>query len=90
MYRLLKTHGTCGERRHQRRYTAYAKPELLAIGANHFWSWDIIKFMGPANRSYFHLYVILDIFSHYVVGWLIAERECPELAKQLIEDTAQR
>ncbi|CDS54748.1 Mobile element protein [Polaromonas sp. CG9_12] len=53
-------------------------------------SWDITKLKGPAKWSYFHLYVILDIFSRYVVGWLIAERECSELAKQLIEDTAQR
>jgi putative transposase len=90
MYRLLKTQGACGERRHQRRHTAYAKPELLATGANQVWSWDITKLKGPAKWSYFHLYVILDIFSRYVVGWLIAERECSELAKQLIEDTAQR
>jgi transposase InsO family protein len=90
MYRLLKAHSACSERRRQRRHTAYAKPELLATGANQVWSWDITKLKGPAKWSYFHLYVILDIFSRYVVGWLIAERECSELAKQLIEDTAQR
>ena len=90
MYRLLKAHSACGERRLQRRHTAYAKPELLATGANQVWSWDITKLKGPAKWSYFHLYVILDIFSRYVVGWLIAERESSELAKQLIADTAQR
>jgi len=90
MYRLLKAHNACGERRRQRRHTAYAKPELLATGANQVWSWDITKLKGPAKWSYFHLYVILDIFSRYVVGWLIAERECSELAKQLIQDTVQR
>jgi len=90
MYRLLKAHSACGERRRQRRHTAYAKPELLATGANQVWSWDITKLKGPAKWTYFHLYVILDIFSRYVVGWLIAERECSVLAKQLIEDTAQR
>ena len=78
------------ERRHQRRHTAYAKPELLATRPNQVWSWDITKLKGPANWSYFHLYVILDIFSRYVVGWLIAPRECSGLATQLIEDTAQR
>ena len=90
MYRLLRAHSACGERRRQRSHTAYAKPELLATGANQVWSWDITKLKGPAKWSYFHLYVILDIFSRYVVGWLIAERESSELAKQLIEDTAQR
>ena len=90
MYRLLKAHSGCTERRNQRRHTAYAKPELLATSANQVWSWDITKLKGPAKWTYFHLYVILDIFSRYVVGWLIAPRECSGLATQLIEDTAQR
>ena len=90
MYRLLKTQSGCTERRSQRRHSAYAKPELLATGPNQVWSWDITKLKGPAKWSYFHLYVILDIFSRYVVGWLIAPRECSGLATQLIEDTAQR
>ena len=90
MYRLLKTHSGCAERRNQRRHTAYAKPELLATRPNQVWSWDITKLKGPAKWTYFHLYVILDIFSRYVVGWLIAPRECSGLATQLIEDTAQR
>ena len=90
MYRLLKARSGCAERRNQRRHSAYAKPELLATGPNQVWSWDITKLKGPAKWTYFHLYVILDIFSRYVVGWLIAERECCGLAMQLIEDTAQR
>ena len=90
MYRLLLTHSGCAERRHQRRHTAYAKPELLATGPNQVWSWDITKLKGAAKWTYFHLYVILDIFSRYVVGWLIAPRECSGLAAQLIEETAQR
>ena len=89
MYRLLKAHSGCTERRNQRRHSAYAKPELLATRANQVWSWDITKLKGPAKWSCFHLYVILDIFSRYVVGWLIAPRECSALAVQLIEDTAQ-
>ena len=90
MYRLLAANSACRERRNQRRHTAYAKPELLAIGPNQVWSWDITKLKGPVKWSYFHLYVILDIFSRYVVGWLIAERECSDLAKQLIENTVAR
>ena len=90
MYRLLKAHSGCAERRNQGRHTAYAKPELLATGANQVWSWNITKLKGPAKWTYFHHYVILDIFSRYVVGWLIAPRESSELARQLIEDTAQR
>jgi transposase InsO family protein len=90
MYRLLLAHSGCAERRRQRRHTAYAKPELLATGPNQVWSWDITKLKGPAKWTYFHLYVILDIFSRYVVGWLIAPRECAGLAAQMIEATAQR
>ena len=90
MYRLLKARSGCAERRNQRRHNAYAKPELLTTSPNQVWSWDITKLKGPAKWTYFHLYVILDIFSRYVVGWLIAERECFGLAMQLIEDIAQR
>ncbi len=66
------------------------KPELLAIAPNQVWSWDITKLRGPVKWTYFHLYVILDIFSRYVVGWLIAERENSDLAEQLIADTVGR
>jgi putative transposase len=71
-------------------HTAYAKPELLAIRPNEVWSWDITKLKGPAKWTCFHLYVILDIFSRYVVGWMIAARESAELAEQIIADTAHK
>lgn len=90
MYRLLKARSGCAERRNQRRHIAYAKPELLATSPNQVWSWDITKLKGSAKWTYFHLYVILDIFSRYVVGWLIAERESAELATQMICETVAR
>jgi putative transposase len=90
MYRLLALEGQTGERRKQRVHTAYAKPELLAIRPNEVWSWDITKLKGPAKWTCFHLYVILDIFSRYVVGWMIAARESAELAEQIIADTAHK
>ncbi|MGV7247318.1 DDE-type integrase/transposase/recombinase, partial [Caballeronia sp. M23-90] len=62
-------------------------PELLAVQPNEVWSWDITKLRGPGKWTYFHLYVILDIFSRYVVGWMIAPRETAELAEMLIADT---
>lgn len=90
MYRLLAAHGQSGERRNQRIHPAYAKPELLAIRPNEVWSWDITKLKGPAKWTCFHLYVILDIYSRYVVGWMIAHRESAELAEQLIADTVEK
>ena len=90
MYRLLAANGGCRERRNQLTHPAYAKPELLAIAPNQVWSWDITKLKGPAKWTCFHLYVILDIFSRHVVGWLIAERESAELAEQLIADSVAR
>jgi putative transposase len=87
MYRLLAAQSQVGERRRQRSHPAYAKPELLATRPNEVWSWDITKMKGPAKWTCFHLYVILDIYSRYVVGWLIAHRESAELAEQLIADT---
>jgi transposase InsO family protein len=93
MYRLLAADagtGGCRERRNQLIHPAYAKPELLATAPNQVWSWDITKLKGPAKWTCFHLYVILDIFSRFVVGWLIAPRECAELAQQLIADTVAR
>jgi putative transposase len=90
MYRVLKSANQTGERRRQRKHPSYAKPELLAIAPNEVWSWDITKIKGPIKWSYFHLYVILDIFSRYVVGWMIASRETAELAKQLIADTVEK
>jgi len=90
MYRLLQAHSGRAERRNQRSHTDYAKPEWLATSPNQVWSWYITKLKRPATWTYSHLYVILDIFGRYTVGWLIAERECSGLATQLIEDTAQR
>lgn len=90
MYRLLASTGGTRERRRQLTHPAYVKPELLATAPNEVWSWDITKLKGPAKWTCFHLYVILDIFSRQVVGWLIAERESAELAEQLIAQTVAR
>jgi putative transposase len=87
MYRLLEAAGQSRERRRQSVHPGYVKPELLATRPNEVWSWDITKVRGPAKWTYFHLYVILDIFSRYVVGWMIAPREASELAEQLIAET---
>ena len=89
-HRRLAALGSAGDRRAQRKHCHYAKPELLATAPNQVWSWDITKLKGPAKWTCFHLYVILDIFSRHVVGWLIAERESAELAQQLIADTVSR
>jgi putative transposase len=84
MYRILEKHGEVKERRAQRRHTVYAAPELLATGVNQVWSWDITRLKGPRKWSYYQLYVIMDIFSRYIVGWMVAERESEHLAKDLI------
>lgn len=90
MYRLLARHDESRERRNQLRHPAYAKPELLATAPNQVWSWDITKLKGPAKWVHYYLYVILDIFSRYVVGWMLAERESALLAQQLIRDTLEK
>ena len=87
MYRLLAAQGQSLERRRQRVHPHYAKPELLATRPNTVWSWDITKLKGPVRWSVYHLYVILDIFSRYIVGWMVALREAAELAERLIADT---
>ncbi len=84
MYRVLAAHGESAERRAQRRHPVYAAPELLATGPNQLWSWDITRLKGPTTWSHFHLYVILDVFSRYVVGWMVAPRESAALAERLI------
>lgn len=89
-YRHLAASGGSRERRNQLTHPVYAKPELLATMPNAVWSWDITKLKGPAKWTCFHLYVILDIFSRYVVGWMIAERECADLARLLIAHTVER
>jgi putative transposase len=90
MYRLLAAAAETGERRDQRVHPAYAKPELLATAPNEVWSWDITKLLGPAKWTYFYLYVILDIFSRYVVGWMVAHRELASLAERLIAETVAK
>ena len=90
MYRVLAENSAVRERRNQLRHPSYAAPELLATGPNQLWSWDITKLHGPAKWTYFHLYVIIDVFSRYVVGWMIAHRESAVLAQRLIEETCTR
>lgn len=90
MYRILNDHTEIRERRNQLRHPAYAAPELLATGANQLWSWDITKLRGPRKWSMFYLYVIMDVFSRYVVGWMVAHRESAALAKRLISETISR
>jgi putative transposase len=90
MYRLLDTAGEIKERRDQVRRPHYAAPELLATRPNEVWSWDITKLLGPAKWTYFYLYVILDIFSRYVVGWMLAPRETAALAERLIAETCAK
>ena len=87
MYRLLEEHDEVRERRDQLRRPAYQKPELLATRPKQVWSWDITKLRGPVKWTYFYLYVILDLFSRYVVGWMVAAGESAELAKKLIQET---
>jgi putative transposase len=90
MYRILAQHGETRERRDQRTHPTYQKPELLATAPNELWSWDITKLLGPAKWTYFYLYVILDVFSRYVVGWMVAHRESAEMARKLIEHTCHK
>lgn len=84
MYRILKKYGEISPRGRQRLPTHYRKPELLATGPNQVWSWDITKLKGPHKWTYYYLYVMLDIFSRYVVGWLISASESAAMAKELL------
>lgn len=90
MYRILAANDEVRERRAVASRPVYTKPELLAKGPNQVWSWDITKLKGPVKWSYYHLYVILDIFSRYVVGWMIADRESSTLAKRLITESCDK
>ena len=90
MYRVLQENAQVQERRRQLRHPRYAAPELLATGPNQLWSWDITKLKGPAQWTYLYLYVILDVFSRYVVGWMAAAQESATLAQRLIEQTCER
>jgi putative transposase len=90
MYRLLAAHREVRERRDVLRHPGYAAPELLATRPNELWSWDITKLLGPTTWTYYYLYVILDVFSRYVVGWLAALHEAAVLAERLIAATCER
>ena len=90
LYRLLDEEGENQERRNQLSHPPYQKPQLLATAPNQLWSWDITKLLGPAKWTYFYLYVILDVFSRYVVGWMLADCEGKELARQFISETCAK
>jgi putative transposase len=90
MYRLLAIAGENRERRRQRTHPARKKPELISRRPNQVWSWDITKLAGPERGVWFDLYVIIDIFSRYVVGWTVARHETGELAEALIADALAR
>jgi putative transposase len=90
MYRLLAIAGENRERRRQRTHPAKKKPELIARRPNEVWSWDLTKLQGPTRGVYYELFVIIDIFSRYVVGWMVAEAETGELAEAFIADTLTR
>jgi putative transposase len=87
MYRLLAAASEVRERRNQLTHPAYQRPELLATAPNQVWSWDITKLRGAVKWTYYYLYVVLDIFSRYVTGWMVATRESAELAKQLLAES---
>ena len=90
MYRLLRERGETGDRRRHATHPARVKPELVADAPNQVWSWDITKLLGQANWTYYYLYVILDIFSRYPVGWMVASRESAVLAERLIAESIRK
>ena len=90
MYRILAANQEVRERRDQLRHANHPRPELLATKPNELWSWDITKLLGPTKWTYFYLYVVLDVFSRYVVGWMVATEESAVLAKKLIAETCDR
>jgi putative transposase len=90
MYRLLAAATEVRERRNQARHPVYTRPELLATRPNEVWTWDITKLRSEAKWTYFYLYVILDVFSRYVVGWMVGLRETAELAQDFIGETAAK
>ena len=90
MYRLLAAHAEVRERRNQLRHPMYAAPELLARRPNELWSWDITTLLGPVKWTYFYLYVMLDVFSRFAVGWMLGHRESATLAERFIGETCDR
>ena len=87
MYRILAQYNEVRERRDQLTHPVYKRHELLAEKPNEVWSWDITKLLGPAKWTYFHLYAIMDIYSRYIVGWTVQQRESAMLAEHLIAET---
>lgn len=90
LYRVLAASGQSRERRNQLIHPAHAKPELIATGANQVWSWDITRLKGPMKWQFFYLYVLIDIFSRYVVGWVLARAENAGVAQMLIEESCAK
>ena len=90
LYRVLRAADEVHERRRQATHPATVKPELVATRPNSVWSWDITKLLGPEKWTYFHLYVIIDIYSRYVPGWLLATRETADLAEHLLAETVRK
>ena len=90
MYRILAARAAVRERRDQLRHPEYTRPELLATGPNQLWSWDITKLMGPHKWTYYYLYVLLDVWSRNVIGWMLAQRESATLAVELIRQSCER
>ena len=90
MYRILESNQLVRERRNQLTHPKYQNPELLASGPNEVWSWDITKLKGPEKWTYYYLYTIIDIYSRYTVGWMLAHRESAELAKKLIQESLEK
>ncbi len=90
MYRLLHQHQAVRERRRLRRHPKYARPELAASGPNQVWTWDITYLKGPIRSQFYYLYVVIDLYSRLVVGWLLADRECEELARRLLEHSYRK
>jgi putative transposase len=86
MYRILRDAGENRERRRQRTHPAKTKPQLQATGPNQCWSWDITKLQGPTRGVFYDLYVIIDIYSRYVISWTVAPAENAELARDFIAD----
>lgn len=89
-YRVLAANTEVRDRREQLRHPHYAAPQLLATKPNELWSWDITRLRGPTKWTYYYLYVLLDVFSRYVVGWMLAQRESAALAEQLIAESCER
>ena len=90
MYRVLEEHQEVRERRNQLRHPNHPVPQVHATKPNQLWSWDITKLLGPAKWTYFYLYVMLDVFSRFVVGWMVAHKESTALAMKLIRESCER